>query len=175
MNIRDLEYFKNLVEQKNFSKVAAKFKVSQPTITTAIKRLENEFNAKLFIRDRRHNTIEATASGVQLFKHCQTILNELSIAQQELHNITHQKLVLGLPPIIENHYFTQVCSKLAQLNLLKSLTTVEGGSVSLTDSLRKGQLDLSLLGSINPINYTDLTATETDRQPFCIYVSKNIS
>lgn len=43
MNIRDFEYFHQLVKEKNFSKVAQKFSVSQPTVTLAIKRLEEEF------------------------------------------------------------------------------------------------------------------------------------
>lgn len=43
MNIRDFEYFHQLVKEKNFSKVAQNFSVSQPTVTLAIKRLEEEF------------------------------------------------------------------------------------------------------------------------------------
>lgn len=36
MNTRDLDYFKKLVEKKNFTEVAEIFHVSQPTITQAI-------------------------------------------------------------------------------------------------------------------------------------------
>ena len=43
MNIKSLEYYHKLVQEKNFSKVAAYFDVSQPTITLAIKRLEAEY------------------------------------------------------------------------------------------------------------------------------------
>ncbi|MGJ3994063.1 LysR family transcriptional regulator, partial [Lactiplantibacillus plantarum] len=43
MNTKDLAYFDELISQKNFSKVAKTFGVSQPTVTTAIKRLESEF------------------------------------------------------------------------------------------------------------------------------------
>ncbi len=55
MNIRDFEYFHQLVKEKNFSKVAQNFSVSQPTVTLAIKRLEEEFETTFFIRDRSHN------------------------------------------------------------------------------------------------------------------------
>ncbi|WP_430521812.1 helix-turn-helix domain-containing protein [Ligilactobacillus aviarius] len=40
MNIKDIEYFNELITTKNFSIVAQNFNVSQPTITMAIKRLE---------------------------------------------------------------------------------------------------------------------------------------
>lgn len=43
MKIRDLEYFIELVKDKNFSVVADHFQVSQPTITMAINRLEEEY------------------------------------------------------------------------------------------------------------------------------------
>jgi Transcriptional regulator len=50
MNTRDLEYFVKLVEIKNFSQVAAHFSVTQPTITMALKRLEDQFTIQLIQR-----------------------------------------------------------------------------------------------------------------------------
>ncbi|MBY7147114.1 LysR family transcriptional regulator, partial [Levilactobacillus brevis] len=49
MNTKDLDYFQQLILQKNFSKVANCFDVTQHTITTAIKRLETQFETKLVI------------------------------------------------------------------------------------------------------------------------------
>ena len=40
MNTRDLQYFVALVKYKNYTQVAKLFKVSQPTITQSIQRLE---------------------------------------------------------------------------------------------------------------------------------------
>ncbi|WP_054654998.1 helix-turn-helix domain-containing protein [Lentilactobacillus kisonensis] len=47
MQIKDMEYFIKLTEVRNFTQVAQAFKVSQPTITYAVKRLETELNASL--------------------------------------------------------------------------------------------------------------------------------
>lgn len=44
MKIKDLEYYQQLIKDQNFSKVAQYFGVSQPTITMAIQRLEQDFN-----------------------------------------------------------------------------------------------------------------------------------
>lgn len=44
MKLNDLKYYQALVKYKNFSQVAAKFNVSQPTITMAIQRLEKDFD-----------------------------------------------------------------------------------------------------------------------------------
>lgn len=54
MNFKDLEYFQRLVREKNFTKVANAFHVSQPTITYAVKRLEDELGTQLVYRDQSH-------------------------------------------------------------------------------------------------------------------------
>ena len=54
MNTRDLQYFAMLVKLKNYTQVAKYFNVSQPSITQAIRRLEQEFDTKLVRKDRVH-------------------------------------------------------------------------------------------------------------------------
>lgn len=171
MNTKDLAYFDELIKQKNFSKVAASFGVTQPTITMAVKRLETEFNTKLFLRDRAHHELIVTDSGQQLATHAQAILGELDIAHQELDHLTQQRTVLGLPPIIENHYFPRVAARLQKLGMLERIQTLEGGSVWLRNALRDGQADIALLGSAEPLSYQTLLAEEFDRKPFNIFVS----
>ncbi|MGX4645198.1 LysR family transcriptional regulator [Holzapfeliella sp. JNUCC 80] len=173
MNLKHLAYFQEIIIQKNFSKVAEKFEVSQPTITTAIKNLEKEFGTALLVRDRIHNTVNPTPSGLQLAEHAKVVLHEIEVAHQEINNLTQNKIVLGLPPIIENHYFPKIGARLAKEGLLSNVHTVEGGSIALRNAVRDGNVDLTLLGSIEPLAYQNLIAEEFDRQPFCIYVSKS--
>lgn len=171
MNTKDLAYFDRLIKLKNFSQVAAEFGVTQPTITTAIKRLEADFGAKLVLRDRVHNDLTVTASGQQLAIHAEAILRKLDLAHQEITHLTQQRTVLGLPPIIENHYFPRVAAHLQERGMLENIETLEGGSVQLRNALRDGQVDLALLGSTEPLSYKTLVAEEFDRQPFNIFVS----
>lgn len=171
MNTKDLAYFDRLTKLKNFSQVAAEFGVTQPTITTAIKRLETEFATKLFLRDRVHHDLTVTASGQQLAVHAAAILADLDLAHQEIAHLTQQRTVLGLPPIIENHYFPRVAAHLQERGMLENIETVEGGSIQLRNALRAGQVDLALLGSTEPLTYKTLIAEEFDRQPFNIFVS----
>lgn len=172
MNTKDLAYFKELINQKNFSKVADFFGVSQPTITTAIKRLETEFGSQLIIRDRVHHELTITQSGQQLAEHATSILRELDTAHHEIQNLVQNQIALGLPPIIENYYFPKIAAQLKQQRLLRHILTVEGGSVDLRKGLLDGQMDMALLGSIEPLSYQNLIADEFDRHPFYIYVGK---
>lgn len=112
MNTRDLEYFIRLTEIKNFSKVAQEFGVSQPTITFALKRLEEELNAHLIVRHRAQGGLLITDSGAQLLNHAKRMLLHYNLVQKEITNSRLKMLSLGLPPIIENNYFPEVAKNL---------------------------------------------------------------
>ncbi|MHA8137604.1 LysR family transcriptional regulator [Lactobacillaceae bacterium Scapto_B20] len=170
MNTRDLEYFINLTQIKNFSKVAHKFNVSQPTITFALQRLERELDSKLIIRHRTHELV-VTDSGKQFLLHANAILDHYRLAKAELNNLKDTKLVLGLPPVIENHYFAKLSAKLKQTGLLNKIETIESGSEATLNALKNGEIDLALMGSIDPLVETTLTAEEFDRRPFAVYVA----
>ena len=102
MNTKDLQYFHQLASLKNFSKVAATFQVSQPTVTVAIQRLEKQFAVPLIVRDRSHHAVELTSFGRQLDRHVVNILNELELAQKEAAHTQMKQVRFGLPPIIGN-------------------------------------------------------------------------
>lgn len=95
MNTKDIEYYVQIVKQKNFTKVANYFRVSQPTITYALQRLEKEFDTVLITRDRSHHELIVTPSGKQLFLHAQTILQEISTARAEITQLQKKKFVLA--------------------------------------------------------------------------------
>lgn len=111
LNTKDLEYFINLTQLKNFSKVAQKFGgVSQPTITFALQRLENELNAKLIIRHRAQRRLVITESGQQLLEHATDIMLHYQWLQREILAGHQKKLSLGLPPIIKIIIFHELRS-----------------------------------------------------------------
>ncbi|HIW71658.1 MAG TPA: LysR family transcriptional regulator [Candidatus Levilactobacillus faecigallinarum] len=172
MNIKDLDYFHQLILQKNFSQVADFFGVTQPTITLAIQRLEKEFNAKLVHRDRVRGQLLITDAGQQLDVYAASILRKLAVAHREIDRLTQQQTILGLPPIIENHYFPRVAARLQAAGMLENIRTIEGGSKALRTALHDGQADIALLGSTEPLSYDSLVAEEFDRQPFSIFVAK---
>ncbi|WP_252904326.1 LysR family transcriptional regulator [Secundilactobacillus silagei] len=148
MNVRDLEYFIKLADIKNFSKVAASFNVSQPTITFALQRLEKSFGAGLMIRHRAHGDLSLTDSGQQLLVHAKTIVDEYQLAQRELTEKQQGRLAMGLPPIIENTYFPQIAKRLKRVGLLNKLYTLEEGSMTTLQALQAGNIDVALLATI---------------------------
>lgn len=172
-NDRDLKYFNELVKQKNFSKVAQKMGVSQPTVTNAIKRLEYEFSAHFFIRDRSHKELIITNAGELFAKHVQNILNELERAQNEINHAQQQQIFFGLPPIIGNYYFPRLTPQLMDANLLTDLHVVETGSSALLQLLAHSEIDVGLLGSLSPLQDRRLSAQIIRKYPINIIVAKN--
>ncbi|MGR3741899.1 LysR family transcriptional regulator [Companilactobacillus sp. DQM5] len=155
MNLMDLSYFDKLSELKSFSKTAKYFEVSQPTITYAIKRLEKEFNTQLLIRDSKSHTVVLSPNGSQLLIHIKKILFEIEVSKQDIIQSKISKLKVGLPPIITN-YFSSLFNILFTNNLLKNIEGITAESQVLMNELVNGKIDITLIGSLVPINKTNL-------------------
>src|SRR5699024_12724394 len=94
-------------------------------ITLAIKRLENEYQTKFFLRDRSHKELILTKDGKQFDRHVVTILNELEIARKEISRNQEQMIRLGLAPIISQFYFPQITQGLTDNTLLRGIEHYE--------------------------------------------------
>lgn len=151
MNTRDIEYYVQIVKQKNFTKVAKYFQVSQPTITYALKRLEKELDAVLITRDRSHHELVITPAGKQLFIHAQSILQEIKMAKAEITQLQKKKLRFGMPPIIGNEYFPKLSSYFIKSQLMDQIEITDGSSRDLYGMIHQGRIDLAILGSTQPI------------------------
>lgn len=171
MNTKDLKYYHKLVQLKNFSKVAQEFHVSQPTITNAVKRLEEEFHTTFFIRDQSHHELTVTNNGLQFDQHVQSILNELEVAAKDIANAKEEQILFGLSPIIGNYFFPPLTPSMMKMDLMPRLEVYEQGSAELLKMLRHGDIDVALLGSLVPINYPHLTSQTIQKFPINIIVS----
>lgn len=173
MNLKWLEYYDKLVEEKNFSKVATFFGVSQPTITMAIKRLEESYQTHFFERDYRYKTLRLTASGENFHRHVKKILQELALAQTELVRLKARKIKFGLPPIIGTYLFPLLAPQLLQANLLNRMQPVEQGSQRLLSLVSTGSIDFAFIGILDEVKDPNLVVNYFANSTFKIIVSKN--
>ena len=172
MNTRDIEYYVQIVKQKNFTKVVKYFQVSQPTITYALQRLERELGAALITRDRSHHELIITPAGKQLFLHAQSILQEIKMAKAEITQLQKKKLRFGMPPIIGNEYFPKLSSYFIKHKLMEQIEITDGGSRDLYGMIHEGRIDLAVLGSTQPIVDQKLEVELLLDKRFMIVVSK---
>lgn len=85
MDIKQLEYFLAIAEEKNISRAAEKLHVSQPPISQQLKLLEDELGVKLIERTTRK--LELTDSGQALQRKAMQILELVDGTVKELKDI----------------------------------------------------------------------------------------
>lgn len=171
MNTRDLQYFVALVKYKNYTRVAKEFKVSQPSITQAIQRLEREFNTQLVRKDRFHRDEMITRSGLLLYENAVLINDKIDLTRKEIDRANKKQIRFGLPPIIGKLYISKIVEEFSG-DLLSRLRITSVGSHDLLNQLRKGKIDIAILGSTAPINEEDIFAELVATRPFGIIVSE---
>ena len=146
MNIRDLYYLIALSEEKNFRKAAEKCHVSQPTLSTQIKKLEDELNVQLI--ERNHKNANLTEAGQQALIHAQIIQSEvqqLKSMAELLNNPFAGTLKLGLIPTIAPYLLPKITKPFRQAFPQLSLTLHEAQTEQLLIKLRSFELDLLIL------------------------------
>lgn len=175
MNLRDLAYFESLAHYKNYTMVAEQFHVTQPSITYAVKRLEQAVGAQLMMRNQSHQELTLTPAGKVLLQAAQSIRAEWESASKEIVRLQANKIRLGLPPIIGTYFFPRVAKELMQQDVLSLVETEEVGSSQLLRYLRQGKVDLALIGATDSFDLNDLETIELARFPFVILTNANDS
>ena len=66
MELNQVEYFVNLAETLNFTTAARLSGVSQPCLTRAIRRLEEELGGPLIYRDGKNSRLTALGQAIEL-------------------------------------------------------------------------------------------------------------
>ena len=100
MDIKQMLYFKTIVDEGTISKAAIKLHMAQPPLSMQLKSLEEELGTGLLIRGRRHVTL--TSAGRLFYRRaCQMLaLEELTL--HEMKNVSQQEklLIIFLPTIL---------------------------------------------------------------------------
>ena len=146
MNLRDLEYLVAVADHRHFGRAAEACFVSQPTLSTQLKKLEAELGAKLIERTPRQ--IMLTAAGESVVAKARTMLADSA----EIRGIARQasdpragSLRLGAFPTLAPYLLPHVVAPLAESFPNLELLLVEEKSEELLDQLRTGRLDCALL------------------------------
>lgn len=75
MTTQQMEYFLALAQKLNFSEVAERFFITQPTLSRQISNLETELGAQLFVR--QHNAVRLTLAGALLYQGLKGLYGDL--------------------------------------------------------------------------------------------------
>ncbi len=172
MTLQDLRYVVTLAETRNFARAAKACYVSQPTLSTQIKKLEEELGLALF--ERTNKRVMPTPAGVELIAQARIVLEEAEklrqMAQQALDPMAGP-LRLGVIPTLGPYLLPHLVPRLRADYPRLSLYLREDLTANLIERLRSGSLDAILLAL--PIQTDGLELIELFREPFVMALPKD--
>lgn len=142
MNLRSIEYFLAVVEEMNVTRAAERLIISQQALSGHIKRLEDEYNVKLF--DRRP-TFRLTEAGQQMaFYGKQLIATEAAIrsAFSDITENARATLRFGISRLRSGVFFPLIWELYKPSHQNISIELVDGKSSKLDEFLQSGKIDL---------------------------------
>src|SRR4029453_12219651 len=96
MDLAPLKVFLTVAEERSFSRAAAKVHRTQPAVSQAVKRLEEELGEQLFDRSSKSGTL--TGAGGRVENHGQRLVRlaeEAESAMRELRDLRRGRVLIG--------------------------------------------------------------------------------
>lgn len=149
MEIRTLRYFLAVAREENMSRAAEQLHVTQPTLSKALKSLEEELGKKLFTR---HSfSIALTEEGVLLRDRAEDLVSMADKIEQEflsLDDITGGELYFGLAESWQIRYLAREIRKFKKVYPDLRYHITSGDTEQVTEKLDKGLLDFAAIFEI---------------------------
>lgn len=158
MDLRQIEYFVALYDERSVTKAAARLNVVQPALSMQISRLERTFKTKLF--DRNSRGVVPTDVGRTFYGICQKILGDVDEARRYLRDASGTiagNLTIGLMPSVANSVLPEVLARYKAEYPEVTLRLVEAYSGSLLDQLNSGKLDLAVVNNSSSLGRIAIT------------------
>ncbi len=172
MTLTELKYIVAVAREKHFGKAAEACFVSQPTLSLAIKKLEEELEVKLF--ERSASEVSVTTLGEEIVRQAQSVLEQAAeikeIAKRgkdPLAGTMRLGVIYTIGPYLLPDLVRQIITDVPQMPLMLQ----ENFTVRLLEMLRTGELDCAILAE--PFPDTNLAIAPLYDEPFRVAVPAN--
>jgi LysR family transcriptional regulator, hydrogen peroxide-inducible genes activator len=151
MTLTELKYIVAVAREKHFGKAAEACHVSQPTLSLAIKKLEEELDVKLF--ERSASEVAVTPLGEEIVRQAQSVLEQAAeikeIAKRgkdPLAGPIRLGVIYTIGPYLLPELVREVIHSIPQMPLMLQ----ENLTVRLLEMLRTGEIDCAILAEPFP-------------------------
>ncbi len=172
MNLRDLNYLVTVADLLSFGKAAEQCCISQPTLSTQIKKMEESLAVKIF--ERSNKKVLPTELGAHIIASARRILMETDYIKELAENAQDPlagNFRLGAFPTLSTYIFPGLVPVIKQKLPNIRLILIEEKTEQLILQLKQGQLDAALLAL--PINEESLQIRELVDDEFFLAVSSD--
>ncbi len=171
MTLTELRYIVAVARERHFGRAAEACHVSQPTLSVAIKKLEEELDLKLF--ERGTNEVSATTLGEAIVRQAQIVIEQAAaikeIAQRGKDPLAGP-LKLGIIYTIGPYLLPDLVRHAIEMSPQMPLMLQENFTVRLLEMLRTGELDCAIMAE--PFPDSGLAIAPMYDEPFMIAVPK---
>jgi LysR family hydrogen peroxide-inducible transcriptional activator len=171
MTLTELRYIIAVAQWRHFGRAANACFVSQPTLSVAVRKLEEKLNIVLF--ERGPGDVTITPVGQQVIAQAQRVLEEVEVisqiavqGQDQLSGV----LKLGVIYTIGPYLLPQLIPLLHQRAPQMPLQIEENYTAVLDDRLKQGQLDIIILSF--PYEEPGVTTAALYKEPFVVVMPK---
>ncbi len=174
MTLTQLSYIVAVDKFKNFGHAADSCKITQPTLSMQIQKLEDELGILLF--DRSRQPITTTKMGQTLIAQARVILNEsqkFSDLVQEDKGEVKGEVTLGVIPTLAPYLLPLFIKKFSEKHPALEINIEELQTHQILERLKNNSLDIAIL--VTPIDDDKLISTPLFYEPFLVYTSEKNS
>jgi LysR family hydrogen peroxide-inducible transcriptional activator len=172
MTLQQLEYFVAICETQNFVKASEKCFVTQPALSLALQKLEDELAVKLI--DRQKHPVEITSIGKKLLDEVKKAIKNIKQIKDmvlEEQNIDSGKFTLGVIPTVATYIVPMLFAKQNSDYQNIELVLKERTTEQCVLEIMKGELDAALLAM--PLNLDGFAEYPIYYEKFYAYVSNS--
>ncbi|MFT5756100.1 MAG: DNA-binding transcriptional LysR family regulator [Alteromonadaceae bacterium] len=171
ISIELMRNFNEVARCGNISQAANHVGLTQPALSSSIKKLEHQLKAELFHRSKKG--VSLTRAGKILLNHSDSLLRDwerITDAITSDNNKISGRYSMGIHPALSTVTLPQFLPKLMHRNPLLTFSFFHGGSQLITEKIISYELDFGII--INPINHTSLSYDELFEDQVQFYQSK---
>ncbi|SFX69716.1 hydrogen peroxide-inducible genes activator [Marinospirillum alkaliphilum] len=171
MTLTELKYIVTLAQERHFGHAAERCFVSQPTLSVAVKKLEEELGVPLF--ERSKSAVQLTPIGEKVVEQARKVLEQASAIKEMAHQGKDQltsPLRVGAIYTIGPYLFPHLVPALQALAPQMPLYIEENFTANLRRKLRGGELDAIIIAL--PFTETDVVTRTLYEEPFEVLLPK---
>jgi LysR family hydrogen peroxide-inducible transcriptional activator len=169
VTLTELKYVVALAQERHFGRAAQKCFVTQPTLSLALAKLEDELGVRLF--ERNKNEVIASPRGLAIVEQARRVLDEVGKIQGIARGGQDQlagTLRLGAIPTIGPYILPDLIPILRKKAPSMPLAIEENLTGNLAPMLREGELDVVLVAL--PFSVPGVKTRVLYEEPFCVVV-----
>jgi DNA-binding transcriptional LysR family regulator len=151
MELRQLEHFVTVAEERHFTRAADLLQISQSGLSASIRALEQELGTSLFTRSTRR--VELTTAGQALLADSRRTLASAIAAQNAVaavRGLVRGRLTVGAEPCLGSIDIPAELARFRTANHGVEVRLRYAGSAELVENLTSGRADVALLVATGP-------------------------